>query len=76
MGDPGDGETRKDDLTVGLIRDQVDGVAILPAFTGEDTGQLLQGLFGVDYTGGIIGLFTTTPLVWGVMTRSKAEKSI
>ncbi len=42
-------------LPVGLVGEDVDGMADLLALAGEQLGQLLQGLHAVDDAGGVVG---------------------
>ena len=54
-GDPGGDGIAVDQLPVGLIGDDVDGLAVLRTLAVQQCGQLLKGLGGVDGTGGIVG---------------------
>ena len=54
-GDPGGGDAAVDQLPVGLVGDDVDGLAELLALARQQLRELAQGLGGVDRTGGVIG---------------------
>ena len=51
-----EGETCEDDLPVGLVGDEIDGVAVFFALFGEDGPQLLQRFQRVDHAGGVVGV--------------------
>ena len=54
-GDEGDLHAAVDQLTVGLIGNDVDGMAVFLALALQQGSQTLQGLLGIHNAGGIIG---------------------
>ena len=54
-GDPGQGFVGVADLPVGLVGNQIDGVAVLSGLILQHPAQLLHGFPGVDHPGGIVG---------------------
>ena len=55
MGHPGHLKALEHDLPIGLVRDEIDGVTVLLTLGGEDSGELLQSLAGIDHAGGVVG---------------------
>ena len=76
QGDEGNLHAAIHQLTVGLVGDDVDGVAVLGALALQQSSQTLQRLLGVHNAGGLLGELMMMPWVFLVMRFSTSSRWI